>query len=193
MRWLNDSRLVLLPEDDAFLFNIYLSCLYNNDVDIGDTGEEWPNETFNSLDSRTYERLVKSWVLADKLGDVMSANMLMDEYIRSTDERKTLPPAELVGYVARTLPSEAPFHRLFTDYFLFSVNSKTLLSSLSHRSIPRAFLLTLLEEKTALCKGSHHQDTSYDKCRYHIHSEKHPYCGSDCMKIPEELSCEEGS
>ena len=69
-------------EDTPEIFDILLRCIYKDCVDVGNTEELLPGENegeaFNGPELRTEHRLVKAYIMADKLRDVTSANLLMD-------------------------------------------------------------------------------------------------------------------
>lgn len=84
-RWTeaSNSKTIELPEHDVNIFDIYLRCVYNNNVKIRAEIDILGDN--DNKHAALEKQLIRAWILADKLGDVAAANLLIDEMISHSD------------------------------------------------------------------------------------------------------------
>lgn len=179
---------VKLPDDDPHIFDIYLCCLYKDRVDIGDEEGLLPGEDGELCDAdRSEQRLARAYVLADKLRDVVSANLFIDNLInfyvtgeRSADEAAT-------DVVANNTAIESPLRKLFIDSLSCEATAETIKGICNRETIPRAFICEILAKMADVVEELYWHKTweevfDYDflskqsKCSCHQHDDLHPAC-----------------
>ena len=193
-RW-NDSKPIELPEDDPDTFDIYLYCVYKDTVDVGDLLTARPGEGEYDpgvrMLSRFGCRLVATYLLADKLGDVVTANLVVDRIIRLRIEENMLPGIQAALIVAQATHTASPLRRLLIDFYVHVASRDATKLLCGREEVPRTFICEIMDEMKRLVLGDmkkpieqvldpHFQ--SINKCRYHQHDEKHKICGFDCKK-----------
>ena len=182
---------IALPEDDPEVFDIYLNCVYKNCVDVGNLEDPLPSEEHYHECSRVYLRLAKTYLLADKLQDVATTNLVMDEIIRYRTSRLSIPPRGVTAFIAGHTLVESPLRRFFVDLYVHQASLGAIQAAFGTDRLPQSFMFSVLEEKTRLDKEnrektiksvfcSYHVDKP--RCRYHQHDERHPRCGDQCEK-----------
>jgi hypothetical protein len=137
--WTEASQPIKLPEDDPEIFDIYLHCVYTNCVDVGDLNDILAGEECSAKNMRPYRRLVRSYILADRLGDIITANMIIDEIILHSDDQLTLPSDDVIAFVAQTMPLQSPLCRLFVDYFVHEANAESIQHAFKDGKLPQPF------------------------------------------------------
>lgn len=190
-RWQQNGTLkaIELPEDDADIFDIYLYCMYGTFVDVGDLNDTLDAEEGLSTLDRTHLRLVKTYMLADKLGDIVTTNMVVDRMIDLTDSAKQLPGNETTRIVTSYTSQESPLRKLFIDYYVHEASMESLRKMLRDDTIPRTFICEVLDEKATLashCEALKINEvflndfTKNHKCRYRQHDKLYPSCCKTC-------------
>lgn len=184
----DDTRTVELPGEEICIFDLYLSCLYKNLADVGDTAQsiagEHVGENFAGL--RTEHRLVKSYLLADKLGDVFSANIFIDKLVQHYTSNNYICSAQSAALVANSLASESPLRQLMVDMLSDTTYPSIIQDLCKLDSAPKEFISQILIKKDELSrkgvppKGRMYRDQP--KCTYHQHDELRRVCGDLCMK-----------
>lgn len=194
-RWLQEgSKAIKLPEADPQIFDMYLNCIYKSAVNVGDVTEAINDAEFAGLNNpncRSCARLFNLWMLADKLGDVMATNMIMDAIIDLAEMTKRLPGAlNLAMAYSRTTDSS-----LLRKYLIDAYVFETWAEEFEEEAMEASFPPTLLRDITI--KDAHlkkiHRDERYDdvcnanstikhRCLYRQHDELHRCCGTDCEK-----------
>jgi hypothetical protein len=186
-----------LPEDDADTFDVYLHTAYTGHVDVGDLEDAWVGEeTLPEYDRRSL-RLVNSYVLADKLGDIVTANLIIDELIQRSHVTRRIPTIA-TSIVAFNTAIESPIRRLYIDFFAREASTKCVSTNLNENMSLGSFPFEVLAEKTRLSwldspkalRGVFHSEyTCEHKCRYHHHTQSLPDganatgTGSRCRQI----------
>ena len=61
-----------------------------------------------------------TYVLADKLRNVITANIIIDDIIAYYETTLSLPPRGLIKQACETTLEDSPTHRLFLDYCVHS-------------------------------------------------------------------------
>jgi hypothetical protein len=161
-------------------------------VDVGYIKEAWSESEARAVKgAREYMRLVGTYLIADKYQDTVTTNMIVDEIIRASDARVSIPSTAVTIIVASTMPADSPLYRLFVDYYVHEAGVFTIRSAFCNGVVPYSFVFRVLEEKTKLETKNrkkvvldvfHRSFTTLHKCKYHQHDEQHPSCGEDCKK-----------
>ena len=162
-----------LPEDDPTIFGVFLQCIYQNVV---------PTE----LAQETFELMAKVYVFADKVGDLTTANLIIDEFTRLSDKIQEIPGLDTIAVVFQRTSENAPLRRLIVDFCIREAPISWL-SELSacFEALPPSFFAAFMPEY-GVVKASSRQKTVKDafcftitdreKCHYHVHDEDHPEC-----------------
>ena len=184
-----------LPEDDPHIFDIYLNCLYSGNVDLGDLEHALAGERELTDEARTDLRLIKSHVLADKLGDVLTANKIIDRLIECSDASGNIPIGTSI--VSSNTAPGSPLRRLFIDYYVHEADMECLEILVNSGDVATDFVGEILLQKhrltcrtkirnsTKISEVYVYNFTSSHKCRYHQHDSAHPYCGDECEGLLE--------
>ncbi|GAB7334044.1 hypothetical protein MBLNU13_g06133t2 [Cladosporium sp. NU13] len=89
--------------------------------------------------------LVDLYLLADKLIDPVTANLVIDKLIRVSETRNEYPGPRLISYVYGSTTTGSPLRRLCRDWYLFTVD-ESWVDTLHHDSYPHAFMKDLVYE-----------------------------------------------
>ena len=191
-----EKKEVELPDDIPEIFNAYLHCVYKDKVDIGDLSIAiHPEDESRSEATKINCRLVLTYVLADKLADVIASNMIIDEIARYSDRVGKVPSSDaLKATLSNTLEGSA-IQRLLLDYYVHEANALSMETICTKEFVPGEFLHRILKEKARL-EDTHRKGKICEVfqvgyvmkhlCHYHQHDEEHPSCGENCVKgMPE--------
>lgn len=134
---------------------------------------------------------MKVYALADKLGDAISTNCLVDVLVDSLDETQKTPLLSVIEFALQIFSEETPIQQLFVDLFVYEAGPKVMKSLCESEMISRQFLGSVLVKKARL-EADHPNDTvlqtfdpnytSTHKCRYHQHDKDDPSCGDSCER-----------
>jgi hypothetical protein len=118
------------------------------------------------------------------------ANLATDEIVRMVEEDRWIPGPAGINLAYGSMPS-CPLRDLFRDIYIHSQVSTELIHSLIDEEPTEIFseflrdialeYLTLKHNHTDgrvsdVFGKSIAKDICADKCRYHLHDEKHPHC-----------------
>lgn len=154
-----------LDDHEVEAFQDYLYCVYKDRV---------PLVTMNK--DANFTRLVKLYILADKVGDLRTSNMVIDEIIRHSDATQAIPSESVLALVYDCTPPKSPLRKLMVDYWTHEC--PTLLNEDAEK-LPEAMLVELAREfaKAIECGEIDRRPTHEQKCRhYHQHGEGEPEC-----------------
>jgi hypothetical protein len=120
------SEAIELPEDDPYIFDTYLGCLYKGNIDLAciykdkiDIGDLTQADTKEQSEiEAVYHHLLQPHVLADKLLDVITANLIMDAMIYLGHSARVIPLPALVKLALDVLPKKSPVSRHLLDTFI---------------------------------------------------------------------------
>lgn len=184
------TKTVELCEEDEHIFDILLHCIYKDKVDFGDLSVAIPGEAELDKCDWIEHRLVKAYILVDKLRDVVSANMFMDHLIEYYLEYDWMAALPLVNIVANKTASESPLRKVVVDLTVRQARTADIREVSELESLPKQFVCELLAEAAGLwntnerklVKDVFNGDflSKQPKCRYHQHDELHPVCGESC-------------
>ena len=203
-RWTKEEqkeiKVIELQDDESGIFDVYLHCVFKDKVDVGDVWSPFagePGEPDSCLDThrlaREKIRLIKTYILADKLRDPISANIIIDDLMQFYDENSTTPNSNICAIIANNTTTESPLWRLAVDYITCQSDHDALQAICGCEMVPRAFICGVLLRKSELLlkdKDEFVRDVfvpywvfNQDKCRYHQHDELHPSCGEGCSQV----------
>ncbi|KAK3691467.1 hypothetical protein LTR37_018664 [Vermiconidia calcicola] len=111
--WNASKQPIELTDADPQTFSEYLKCVYQSA--FSEHGESKP--------MRCRFRL---YILADKLGDLVSANLVMDEIINCSDRISQIPDDLCIDLAMKSTPSNSPLRRLTRDYYVFEADAEKL-------------------------------------------------------------------
>jgi hypothetical protein len=215
--WLKDPTApVDLQDEDPEVFSMYLKCVYFGTeairVDFEDekrafsSGKEAKQpgpDAFelsitaiddeqdilgdNAVDDQN-GTLVKLYILADKLGDPTTANMVMDELVRFHTEHNRNPIRKIVNLAYESTIHGNPLRKFLRDVYLHVYDSMSY-DYFNAVDFPADFYRDLYVEflRTKEANVDKSVNDVYNlaiadlsdvtgKCRYHQHDDDHPVC-----------------
>jgi hypothetical protein len=139
---------VELPEDNPDTFDIYLYCVYKDEVDVGDLLSARPGEGDggNRMVSRVACRLVATYLLADTLGDVTTANLVIDRILQLREEEQMEPGIQAASVVSHATHATSPLRRLVIDFYVHAANRDATQRLFTHENVTRTFICEILDE-----------------------------------------------
>lgn len=124
-RWnIESPKVVPLPDDSPAVFSVYLQVLYTNQLVVERTEHDDPCDM-------TWTRSVQTYVLADKLGDRISMNLIMTEMVRQLRDRTVEVNGAHLGQAVRyaydhSSTATSPLRRVFVDYTVHFMSTSDL-------------------------------------------------------------------
>jgi hypothetical protein len=124
--------------------------------------------------------LAKTYLLADKLRDLTTANLVIDEYIRFSQTMRRNPDTQVVKHVYESTVHGSPLRRLMRDYTVHETSSHAYLDFHTTKW-PEEFCRDILVEflraqdgnpiEAFKCKQALGlpQKLCADRCHYHLH------------------------
>lgn len=165
------QRAVDLTDHDPDVFDAYMQCVYIDNVVMSDVDE-----------------LVPLYLLADKLNDLTTANLTMDEILRLSDESRYILNKSSVRLAYDFTTAGNPLHTICRDYYVHDCAPDEFLSA-QKAELPYEMVLDVALEFSRLAqqKGSRGQHgykddifqvacVTREKCHYHQHNDDHPKC-----------------
>jgi hypothetical protein len=151
-----------------------MQCVYHGSVPVP--------EVLDDEAGRSLRDLITLYLLADKLNDTTTANLVMDEIIRVSEELGKIPNYPEVAQVYESTVAGSPLRRLCRDYYVYEAASSEL-EDIHEGTLPFQFLQdVILEfERHTNDQGpdkrrSKVQCVDREKCYYHQHDDEHPKC-----------------
>ena len=157
--------------------------------------EEW-KERRHELADQLYNTLTKLYLLADKLQDTTTANVVMDKMEQFYKYQCVHPGNLPVSTAYQFTVEESPLRKLLRDIWLYDTNLVSI-KQFQQNEFPSEFLHDVLELYMSIKKsGPEKLDSFYDitandgslnkdncaipvRCRYHQHDDEHPFCPPD--------------
>jgi hypothetical protein len=192
-RWQQSgSKAIELPEDIPDIFEIYIHCVYHDKVDVGDLSQRIGEESATWDDENmSFNRLIHTWALADKLGDLMSTNALMD-FLADYSDRTGFVPGGKLSAIAYEMSTEGSCMRqLIVDQYVYEREKIALEDAEQYGEQLTAFVLDVFAEDArakaengwkTIAEVYNEGFTLKHRCRYRQHDADHPSCGRDCEK-----------
>jgi hypothetical protein len=191
-----------LSDHDPQEFSDYLHLVYTGEIISPDAKvSQWcdagrSDDAFEDVCDQLhshYEALAKMYILADKLEDLTSSNMIMDGIIEFSDRVTRVPEPKLIRYIYDHTPPNSPLRTMIRDKIIHEVQADHF-ENLTEADYPQQLLFDIAKEflklKSDRVDGGELVSDVYEKylserntCHYHQHNDKHPKC---------ELEAEEG-
>lgn len=162
-----------MPEDDVDAFASYLHWACTQQVIVCD---DEPT-TKNTMISR-FRGSVELHILADKLGDIVLQNDVVDQFRATVDDYGILPHHSIVQRLFAATPENCMLQKLVLDQYIYKSNP-TLFSVVQVRTNPEVFVKVLKALATEGSRGGLLNGLPRDreaKCYYHVHNEDYPAC-----------------
>lgn len=171
--WAGFPEEVDLVEADPTAFKDYLTFLYNQ--------FRSPDPHEITSPQNLYHRLIQAWILADSLSDSRSANVIIDEFDRVSDEYEIHHSAANVTLVFEHCAKESPMYRYVRDSFVYCCEADTM-DHYHERDVPEEFFFAVAREMQRLVMESDRHRSVGDLfqsgfvmgCRYHMHDKSCP-------------------
>lgn len=126
--------------------------------------------------------LITLYLLADKLKDIITANLVISEIMRVSEEWRRVPNDDEVTLAYKSTTTGNPLRRMFRDYYIHEAWD-ILLEELEDGELPFQFVKDVLLEYKRLAKSQTPHDeqnkvkcVDREKCYYHQHDGEHPRC-----------------
>ncbi|KAK5124927.1 hypothetical protein LTR85_001117 [Meristemomyces frigidus] len=206
-RWQDSDaeRDVKLIDDDPEVFTLYLQCVYRESATVDLAEAKVEVATKHNVDEcpesdAVFAILAEAYILADKLGDTRSCNLIIDEYISCSDQLGCIPTTVDIMPVYENTPSGSPLRALTVDYYLFEAPLSTVVKTAA--TLPAAFLSEFIIADANLknpSKGETVEDvygkvvSEMAQCCYHKHDDDNPSitCGVNQQKSEKSPSLRE--
>lgn len=178
---------VELVETDPAVFDTYPHYMYTIMVDVGKSDYNLADE--DQVDRKSL-KLANTYVLADYLQDLRTANLIMSTFIDHHQKPKRIVPSSgTVAYVMNNSTNGSPLRQIIVDFLVHHATSKTMKRISDDLDIPRALLGEILMAKVDLEERNEHETRGYvirpkyvfeqRRCRYYQHSDANSFCGED--------------
>jgi hypothetical protein len=185
--WLgrNPKKPVDLEDEDPEVFNGYMNCVYVGKGSLKhyvDAVQSCSEVDRNNNVNAGFNELIQVYLLADKLQDLSTANMIIEEIKQFSDNVDRVPSDGCYTYVYSNTTPHNPLRKLMRDFWMHEMNPA------HHRSaddLPRALMEDILlefmrikdQDWNAIVHNAFTRvHTKIDRCYYHQHNDKHPRC-----------------
>lgn len=138
-QWNKDKSLpVELQHADPQIFDMYLHCVYHNEVPEFTYGED-------EFVTERYEVFVDLYILADSLLDHATMGLAIDE-IHQIRAAEVLPEAGVIRYAYRNTMPDCTLRNALVEIYANA-------TSLPDGNFPNAFLRSIVEKQMFYCHG----------------------------------------
>jgi hypothetical protein len=183
--------------EDPELFQAYLNCVYFGP----ETLEQWADACMAESEAEpegktrdeeqavadlVFEKLIRLYLLAERLVDLRTANMALGEIIRSSMLLRVIPMQVPTSLAYASTAKDSPLRTLLRDYWVYeSGSTDTDRERLRTAGFPSEFSQDIAIEMLRIVSESEDYDPfdktvkeiySDNKCHYHQHDELHPSC-----------------
>lgn len=179
-----------LPTDSPEIFDLYLHCLYKDMVDVGSLLEPIAGEEDVNANDRIDYRLVSTYILADKLRDVVTANLVMDDIIDLYEQNCVPPLPPITTIVARNTPVKSPLRRFFVGLIAGQSFHRHRMRVIECEDTPKDFICEIVELQSIMIARNPVKSLQevfnfprarrLKKSRYHQHDALHLTCSEEC-------------
>jgi len=144
------------------------------------------------LSAEGCEALINLYLLADKLQDLTTANMVIDELMRFVSITGRIPTHAATRFTYNSTASSNLLRMLLRDYWIYC-SPADVLENLEADTFPQDLVRDIAKELMRFKLGNLtsekcRRDMCSDKCRYHQHDNEHPRCGTQrvvaCVRWP---------
>lgn len=171
-RWASSTKKpVDLTDHEPEAFASYMQCVYHGSVVV----PELPKHAGRFC----LEGLVTLYLLADKLNDFITTNLVTDEIIRMSEELREIPNMACVTLAFNSTVVGSPLRRLCRDYYAHEA-AVGVLESIEEGMLPFNFVKFVLLEMERLARSKvgcmRLKCVNREECHYHQHDDEHPKC-----------------
>lgn len=190
--WLaaDPKKPVDLKDEDSEFFNTYINCVYFGREVLKIHAVEWTmcprSDRAHKIDIG-FRTLIQIYLLADKLQDLTTANMAIDEIINFSDTVWIVPYDEFSHIYSHT-PPNSPLRAIVRDHCVYEYSTSSLAKQVAEfpRDLVNDIMFEVLRnkamDKDETVKNAFGKQlkafTHGDRCHYHRHDDKHPRCVS---------------
>ncbi|OQO14702.1 hypothetical protein B0A48_00083 [Cryoendolithus antarcticus] len=182
--WATDETITDLTDEKPKIFEAYLHCIYRDEV----------NKHYKS--NHAHQPLFELYVLADKLEDAKTANVIIDEIVERSKDI-LIPTATEARYVYTHSVTGSPLRMLLVDLLVHEWDGVAEKS----RIFPKQLLLDAMSEYARIQVECAEAEVvaaftttlqEQDYGRYHVHNGEYPAsdCSTECVYNTEEDSAE---
>ena len=168
------QKQVQLPETDVEIFPIYVQWMYSGEIVLLDT-----KDIENDTDGAKRNVLgTKLYILADRLGDTLLQNKVIDYLIDLMKSVSRGPTATAVSLAYEELLETATLRKFVLDVHVKLADAKWLKAE--ERTLPREFIHDLALRWAAFARSNSYMQWngfgSFQKCQFHVHNDDVPKC-----------------
>ncbi|KAK4901535.1 hypothetical protein LTR27_001307 [Elasticomyces elasticus] len=165
-----DGKSVKLGDEDPLVFAKYLECLYTSTVHMDDAVSD-------------QREAIELYVLADKLGDLKSANIIIDRIMAWIDQTEIIPGVSCVAYALANSTEKSQLRRLLVDYYVHECDGKAFEEATQSPEL----CIEIVREyaRLKICSWDATVDNVFNeecskrqRCYYHQHDETCPPCAA---------------
>jgi hypothetical protein len=160
-RWTKRNKPTKLVDEQPHMFSAYMNCLYlGADFMIerpatlvieGSISEDDKEKANKNDEEDTMRFLVDLYILADKLLDPISANLIIDKLIAFVDTLSWMPGPITITYVYNNTVDGNPLRRLCRDWRIHEIaHGWPMKTAKTEWNLPHEFLQDLLIENARL-------------------------------------------
>lgn len=175
-----------LPDDTPPTFNGYLNFVYTDGLFDDDSA----THDDGKHDVKAEQcHLVDIHILADKLGDIRTANRASDKLRTHCASSTSSLKLEAAIQILQTTNPSSPLRSLTTDWYVHDADLEHIDELLASEEVPDTFVREIYREKAMFVRLTVNRDRRFsevfdldfifrqEQCRYHMHDETHPTCG----------------
>jgi hypothetical protein len=174
-RWTSGTKKpVDVTEHAPEVFASYMQCIYHGSVSVPELPEY--------SDDNCLGGLIALYLLADQLNDVITANLVIDETMRASEEFRRLPHNSDLTLVYESTIAGNPLRKLCRDYYVYEARA-SLLEDFEEDVLPFQFVKDVLLEFENLASDNvpyfgrgKTKCVKRERCYYHRHDDEHPRC-----------------
>lgn len=174
-RWTSGTnKPVDLTEHEPEVFAGYMQCVYNGTVTLPELPDYMGDNSFKGL--------IMLYLLANKLNDLTTTNLVMDEIIVLSEKVREIPSSYSITLVYKSTAAGSPLRKLCRDYYVHEAMDWMLEDS-DEGEFHFEFLKDVLLEFRRMSSHDTYNDerrkigcVNREKCYYHQHNDEHPKC-----------------
>ncbi|KAK3691468.1 hypothetical protein LTR37_018665 [Vermiconidia calcicola] len=128
-----DAKPIELPDDDPEIFTDYLQTLYGDKVQAEDADED-----------HGFLALAKAYILADKLGDLQSANLIIDKITIHRRTTSAIPGVQSIVTAFERASESSPLRRLLVNIYIDVSDPEY--KFMEDEQLPHSFLIAFFKQ-----------------------------------------------
>ena len=150
-----------------------MQCVYLGSVTVPALPEDYDGD---------FGGLFALYLLADKLNDAITSNLVIDGILRMSEEVRRVPNGVAITQAYGSTVAGSSLRKLCRDYYVYEATTEVL-ENMHEDSFPFQFSQDVMLEFARLARNK----TPYDgrvkvkcfdrgRCYYHRHDDEHPKC-----------------